>query len=168
MIGSGRRTKLEMEIIYTDVEEHVIRLRQIGRIKGALIAKYKVDQSTAAKWVREVYYRFKASAPDNELREDRRNMMRATLDTIASMALNKSVTLRNPDGSPVLDSAGKVIKVAAPDLKNALDACKQLRDLDGLDAPIRVETTTNGQTTTTLVLGDEERKALEKALRGLG
>lgn len=165
-----KRTKLEMEAVYADVEEHVIRLRQEGRVKAALVAKYKVDPSTVGKWIRAVYTRFKASAPESELRENRRNMMRATLDTIASMALNKSVTLRDVNGKPVMDTSStppRPIKVAAPDLKNALDACKQLRDLDGLDEPIKVETTTNGKTTTTLVLGEEDRKALEAGLRGL-
>lgn len=166
--GSGKRTRLEMEAIYADVEDHLVRLPE-GRVKAQLIGKYKVHPSTVGKWIREVYARFKASSKPDEIREDRRNLMRLRLETIQSMAVNKSVVLRTPDGKPVMDpkDATKPMRIAAPDLKNALDACKQLRDLDGLDAPIKVESTTNSTTTTTFVLGAEDRKALENGLKGL-
>lgn len=168
-MNATKRTRLELEEVYADVEEHLIRLRQEGRVKAALVKKYKVHPATAGKWIREVFARYKASSKMSpEVREDRRNLMRATLDTVASMAFNKSVTLRNPDGRPVIDATGKPVKVAAPDLKNVLDACKQLRELDALDEPIKIETTNNGATTTTLVIADDARKALEKALKGLG
>lgn len=161
----GRRTKLEMEAIYADVEEHMIRLRHEGRVVAQLAAKYNVTRHTVGRWVKEVFARLRAKeAPDD--REDRRNMMRGTLDTIASMALNKTTVLRDASGSPMLDGSNKPIRVPAPDLKNALDACKQLRDLDGLDAPIKISKTVEGTTTTTVVLGDEDRAALEAALRG--
>lgn len=168
-MSEGRRTRLEMETIFADVEDHLVRLPE-GRVKAQLVAKYKVHPATVGKWIKEVYARFKASAVPDEARENRRNLMRLRLETIQSMALNKSVVLRNPDGKPVMDpkDPSKPVRVAAPDLKNALDACKQLRDLDGLDEPIKVETTNNGKTTTTLVLADDDRKALENALKGLG
>lgn len=168
---NGRRTRLEMEVIYADVEDHLVRLPE-GRVKGVLVSKYQVHPSTVGKWIREVFARMrKAGQVDAaDVREDRRNLMRLRLETAHSMAVNKSVIVRDPNGKPLPDpkDPAKPMRVAAPDLKNALDACKQLRDLDGLDEPIRVETTTNGKTTTTVVLADDDRKALEAALKGLG
>jgi hypothetical protein len=163
-----KRTKLELEEVYADVEEHLIRLRQEGRVKAALVKKYQVHPATAGKWIAEVFARFKASSKNSpEVREARRDLMRATLDTVASMAFNKSVTMRHPDGRPMLDANGKPIKTGAPDLRSVLDACKQLRELDALDEPIKIETTNNGTTTTTLVIAEDARKSLEKALKGL-
>jgi hypothetical protein len=163
-----KRTKLEMEAVYADVEDHLVRLRQEGRVKHALVQKYQVNPHTVGRWIKEVFARYRATVTPED-RENRRHLMRATLDTIASMALNKTVTVRDANGKPVIDQAtGKPFKVAAPDLKNALDACKQLRDLDGLDEPIKVETTQNGKTTTTVLFGEDDRKALRDALRGMG
>lgn len=171
MSTPGRRTRLEMEAIYTDVEDHLVRLPE-ARVKGQLIAKYKVHPSTVGKWIKEVFARHRKAAEGDavEVRENRRNLMRLRLETIQSMAVNKSVIVRDPNGKPIPDpkDATKPMRVAAPDLKNALDACKQLRDLDGLDEAIKIETTSNGKTTTTLILGDEDRKALENALKGMG
>lgn len=167
----GRRTRLEMEVIYADVEDHLVRLPQ-ARVKGVLVSKYQVDPSTVGKWVREVFARMrKAGKVDAaDIREDRRNLMRLRLETAHSMAVNKSIIVRDANGKPIPDpkDATKPMRVAAPDLKNALDACKQLRDLDGLDEPIKVEQTNTNNTTTTHKLDDEDRKALENALKGLG
>lgn len=162
-----KRTKLEMEAVYDDVMDHMIRLRVDDRVKPTLVKKYNVHPQTVSKWMAEVRARLRASAKDSD-HEDKRNLMRATLNTLLSMAINKSVVVRNPDGKPVIDTqTQKPVKVAAPDLKEALNACKQLRDLDALDMPVQVQTTINGETKTTLILGDVERTHLEKALRGL-
>lgn len=171
MSTPGRRTRLEMEVIYTDVEDHLVRLPE-ARVKGQLIAKYGVNQSTVGKWIKEVFARHRKAAEGDadDVRENRRNLMRLRLETLHSMAVNKSVIVRTPDGKPIPDAKdpSKPMRIAAPDLKNAGDMCKQLRELDGLDVAVKIETTTNGKTTTTLVLGDDDRKALENALKGLG
>lgn len=167
----GRRTRLEMEVIYADVEDHLVRLPE-GRVKGTLVSKYQVHPSTVGKWIKEVFARHrKAAAGDAaEVRENRRNLMRLRLETMHSMALNKSIIVRDPNGKPIPDAKDptKPMRIAAPDLKNGLDACKQLRDLDGLDEPIKVEQTNTNNTTTTHKLDDDDRKALENALKGLG
>jgi len=170
-MNTGRRTRLEMEVIYADVEDHLVRLPE-GRVKGQLITKYKVHPSTVGKWIKEVFARMrKASEGDAiEVRENRRNLMRLRLETAHSMALNKSVLVRDPNGKPIPDpkDPSKPMRIAAPDLKNGLDACKQLRELDGLDMPVKVETTTTGATTTTHKLDEDSRKALERGLLGMG
>ncbi len=168
----GRRTRLEMEVIYADVEDHMVRLPE-GRVKGQLVTKYQVDPSTVSKWMREVLARMrKAGKVDaEELRENRRNLMRLRLETAHSMAVNKSVIVRDPTGKPIIDPATKKpMRTAAPDLKNGLDALKQLRDLDGLDEPKRTinENTNENKNTTEHKLNDDDRKALEAALKGLG
>lgn len=166
-MSAPRRTKLEMEAVYADVEEHMIRLRHDARVTSALVKKYQVHPHTVGKWTREVLARLRAKqAPTDH--EDRRNLMRASLDTVASMALNKMVTLRDPTGKPMLDGNQAPIKVGAPDLKHALIAFAKLMELDGLAVPAQVVTTHAGGTTTHVVLGADERLAVEAALRGRG
>lgn len=165
----GRRTRLEMEVIYADVEDHMVRLPE-GRVVGTLTTKYQVDPSTVRKWVREVFARMKKAGKvdSEELRQDRRNLMRLRLDTMHSMAINKSILVRDMNGKPVMDAAGKPMRIAAPDLKNGLDACKQLRDLDGLDEPVKTESKNTNTNVNESKLNDDDRKALENALKGLG
>lgn len=163
-----KRTKMEMELVYADVEDHLIRVGIEGNVIQRLIIKYGVSHKQAREWIREVYARYrKAEAENPNFRENRRNLMRSRIEVIHSMAINKQVTLRGADGKPVMDpkDPSRPVRVPAPDLKNALDACKQLRDLDGLDAPIKVET--KNETTGELSLTTDDRDLLEKALKGL-
>lgn len=161
----ARRTKLEMEALYADVEEHMIRLRHDARVTAALVKKYAVHPHTVGKWCKEVLARLRAKAAPTD-HDDRRNLMRASLDTVASMALNKVVTLRDASGKPMLDPNGAPMKVTAPDLKHALIAFAKLMELDGLAVPAQVVTTHAGGTTTHVTLGADERLAVEAALRG--
>lgn len=165
--GKPKRTKMEMELVYADVEDHLIRLASEGGVIQRLIAKYGVSHKQVREWISEVYARYRKAQEDNpQIREDRRNLMRARIETIHSMAVNKQITLRNPDGKPVMDPVRNTpVRVPSPDLKNALDACKQLRELDGLDMPVKVDVKTEGKNE--LALNGADRDILEKALKGL-
>ncbi len=158
----GRITKLEYESRIADTEEHIVRLRSSPRIIRVMAAKYRVDPKSVANWIREVYDRWAAEATEVN-REARRNEMRATLNTVVSMALNKSTVLKDINGNPMIDAVTqKPITRALPDIKSVLDATKQLRALDGLDAPVRVDARLDGDSSLKL-----DGSSLINALKGI-
>lgn len=165
----GRRTRLEMETIYLDVMDHIVRLRADERITATLAKKYDVSPATAKNWVSEVYARHRAKADATGAHEQRRDLMRATLDTVVSMAFNKTTVLRKPDGTPMIDANTQApIRIGSPDLGIVLQASARLCALDGLDRPreVKLSGKVDGAQTTQHTFSADDRSLLEAALRG--
>jgi hypothetical protein len=139
------RTALELEQLYVDIEQMVITLRPNERLTAVVAAKHKISLRTARLRICEVHARWRAAA-STEDREHKRDLMRRTLDEIVSQSF------------------------AAGDLRAALEACKQLRALDGLDEAINTPTgaiSISGASVVAASLSNDERRSLELALKGL-
>lgn len=136
----ARTSKAEYEIRLIETESLMLRIVAPAKVKAMLSKKFKVTENTVVSWMGVVRKRWAEdvaaqSARMPELRQERRNQMRAMLYDIVSQANSKSVIIRGKDGAPLLDKAGKPVREARPDIRAALEAMKQLRDLDALDQP---------------------------------
>lgn len=141
MKGGGRRSKLEMEAVYADVEEYLVRVRSHTKIKRALAEKYDVKPRQVSTWIAEVHARWRAQA-GGEDRDLKRDAMRVVLNELLSLAMNRTEIVRDKDGKVVVDPAtGQPARRARPDVQRALHATHQLRALDGLDSPTKVALT---------------------------
>lgn len=174
-----RHNKLELEAIYGDVAEYLVRLRSHHKVKQMLAVKYNVKPDSVTRWIQEVHARWRAEAPDDpEARENKRAFMRATLNEIAALAMNRQLPLRGEDGKVVRDANGKVTMRVVPDLQHALHAAAQLRAMDGLDAPVKVnanvkhtgkvdgEVEVKGSVEHKGLITEDERRALEGLIKG--
>jgi hypothetical protein len=166
-----KRTKLELEAVYADVEEYLVRVRSHAKIKRAIATKYDVTPKHVSGWIKVVHDRWRAQAGD-ENRDTKRDGMRATLNELLSMAMNRTDVVRGPDGKIVYEANGEPKRRARPDIQRALHATHQLRALDGLDAPTKVNLSgPDGGPIPHKVTGNlvtpSERNAIANLLKGL-
>jgi hypothetical protein len=167
-----RRTKLEMEAVYADTEEYLVRIRSHTKVKRALADKYDVRPDTVKSWIAEVHKRWRAAA-STEDRDARRDAMRVTLNELLSMAMNRTELVRDADGKVVIDpTTNQPARRTRPDVQRALHATHQLRALDGLDSPTKVALSgPDGGPIPHKITGSlitpSESKALVNALKGL-
>lgn len=172
MAKGVRRTKLELEAVYADVEEYLVRVRSYAKVKRALADKYDVTPKHVTEWIKVVHERWRADAKDED-RETKRDGMRATLNEIVSLAMNRTEIVRDGDGKPVIDpKTNQPMRRARPDLQRALHATHQLRALDGLDMPTKValQGPTGGPVehkVTGALITPSESRALINVLKGL-
>lgn len=136
-MGSGRVPKELHEEHLAETEQALVRLRAKYRVQQHLVTKYGIAPRTARKWIEAVRRRWGAEAEQTD-RTAKRNEMRATLNELLHQALNKTIVVKNPDGTVVVDpQSGRPVVKLQPDLQRALHASAQLRALDGLDAPTK-------------------------------
>lgn len=166
------RTKLEMEATYAEVEEYLVRVRSHFKVKQILGTKYGVTPSTVSRWITEVHRRWAETSKATD-KEQRRDEMRALLDKITELAMNRQVPARGDDGKILKDDKGKVVMRVSPDLQHALHAAAQIRAMDGLDVapPLRVKVE-GGDKPVQHVVGHavvtkDEASALARILKGL-
>jgi hypothetical protein len=124
--GRARTTRAEMARRMLDAEE--LMLRGVGRhaILETLCRRYSIGNTAARGVVQRVIEAWKdegrrLSTP--EAREERRHVLRKRLEAVYESAMTRR-------------RAGKGGKLELdPDHQSALNACAQLRALEGLDVP---------------------------------
>ena len=177
-----RRTPEDIERIMADTEEAMVRLRSPFKVWEYIGRRWKLDKRQVQRYMAKVRERWETSAsfaPKPEVREYRRNLMRATLDSMMSESLMRTEVIRNDDGTVVLDEREhtpdgqknpnyrKPFTRPAPDRRAALYAARLLASLDALNEPIKsmLEVTGLGERLPDLdSLPDAARKHLVAAL----
>jgi hypothetical protein len=126
--------------------ELMVRLRSTSRVITELRARYGASDRTAKRWMQQVRQLRREEQVSIDV-QSQRDDMRETFNMIVALALGKTVPIKNPDGSIVMeditDSAGRQVRRAAmraaPDLQRAIQALRELVHLDGLAQPAKAE-----------------------------
>lgn len=143
MAKSGRVTQEVYEEQLAETEQAITRLRSGYRVEQHLARKFKVNPRTARKWMQVVRQRWRDAAVEVD-KEAHRNDIAAILNDVIFQAANKSLIVKNDDGTVVVDTNpnspgfGKPIVKSNPDLQRVLHAVIQLRSLYGTDATTTV------------------------------
>lgn len=110
---------------------------RIGSVVAHLVRTYGVSERQAQRYVAKVREGWRRGAPrDVETREARRDEVRATIDEVIRLAMQRRKPLRGPDGGPVFaPGTTDPIMVPEPDLRAALHGLRLAMQLDALEAP---------------------------------
>lgn len=114
------------------------RLRATHLVLREVSQHFGVNERTVVGWMRKVREQRRAEASDVD-REVARDQLRADYNAVVSMALNRTEVVKDKDGGPMLDSSGRPMVRAKPDLGHALQALRELANLDGLPEPVKHE-----------------------------
>lgn len=137
----AKTSKVEHEMRLLETEQLMIRVVNPAQIRYSLVKKHGVQEATVDTWMSTVRKRWEKdvaarSAAMPEVREERRLQMRQMLYDAIAQANARRKVVRDRGGKVMLDpQTGEPITKPDPDLKSALTAMNQLRELDALDMP---------------------------------
>jgi hypothetical protein len=111
----------------------------------------------------------KAEEAKNEIpREQMRDGLRMSVNTVFAKAMTKTIVIRDSKGDPIFDpETGRPLTHEAPDLKAAISAARVLMDLDGLSVPASAHIIHSGTVTQRHQLAAKTRVELESWLLGV-
>lgn len=118
--------------------EAMTRLRSTGAVCKAIGQRFGVDQRTVMSWIRKVRQARRSEASELD-RDEARDQIRHDLNQVVQLALNKTITVKNDDGTVALKADGTPVVRSSPDLGRAIHALRELTHLDGLAEPMRAE-----------------------------
>lgn len=141
-----------VERCIAETEDAMLKLRSPHRVHEYIGRKWKIEKRQVQRYMEKVRAKWREQAartPTPELREQRRDYMRATLDHMIHDSLMRTEVVKDADGNPLLDDREfladgsrnpnykRPVTRPAPDRRAALYALRLLKDLDGLDEPVK-------------------------------
>jgi len=168
-MAGKRRSDMEMQDVVDDVERHLVRLRSATRVAPIVAKKHGGSIRQAYRWIAMVHKKWEAeSAADGHAQRGRlRSDYRSVLNEALYNAMNRTETVRDEKGKPVLDDVtGKPVTRIVMDVPDVVRCVRQLAKLDGVDAP-EAPLTVNLQGSLTHDVTPAGRESLKAFLLGI-
>ena len=125
------------------VEDQLSRKISTRMVIGGMKKRFGAAPRTAKRYVHDVRKRWReegTSEVRGDIRRQRRDSVRASIEYAVALAFSKTETVEDAQGNPILDPrTGHPLQKSNPDLQRALMGLRHLMDLDGLQAPARVQ-----------------------------
>lgn len=121
-----------------EIEGQLARKISPKSLETAYAERWGITHRQVRKLIHRVQLRWDAEARNgtpHEIREQRRNGMRVTLETIVAQALSRTEVVKDAKGAPVMGPGGQPLTRPSPDHRSAVRALRTLMDLDGLAQP---------------------------------
>lgn len=129
---SARLSKQERAARLRDVEELLVRGVANRTIYAQLGPRWGVKDAQVRKFIREVRAVWAAEAAEID-RTEVRAQHRSRLSKVFERAMARRVTVKNADGTVVLNARGEPVTMEMPDLRSSMRALDSLARLDNLN-----------------------------------